>query len=146
MALLETDARTLLLADAEVIEHVGTRIFLGNAPQNSVRPYIIIVCEQQSTTPVHGSRSSQTQGIIGVEEIIDIAIYSMEYVQARELEWHVRAVLEGRKTDTSTSPWLLDDWSMIGPNFETQSGADQRGWELVLSFQAKRNAIWLPPL
>jgi hypothetical protein len=145
MALLETDARTLLLADAEVSEHVGTRIFLGHAPQDTPRPYIIIACEQQTTIPVHGARDSRTQGIAGVEEIIDIAVYSMEYGECRAIEWGVRAVIEGRKTDTSNSPWLLEDWSMIGPNFETQSGADQRGWEVVLSFQARRNGIWLPP-
>jgi hypothetical protein len=145
MALLETEARTALLADTETTDHVGTRVYLGHAPQDTQRPYIVIACEQSTALYAHGASPLQTQGLAGVEELIDVGIYANEYGTARELEWHVRRILEGKPTSESTSPWLIDQWSMIGPSPETQSGADQRGWEVVLSFAVRRQAIWLPP-
>jgi len=147
MSLLESEARTLLLADTETTDHTSTRIYLGHAPQDTQRPYIVIVCAEQETLYAHGANNMQTQGIAGVQEIIEISGYTNEYATARELEWHIRRVIEGKSTTSSTSPWLLEDggWELIGPNFETQSGADQRGWQIKLPFSANRNGIWLPP-
>jgi hypothetical protein len=144
--LLESEARTLLLADSALAAIVGTRITLGEALQDTPRPYIVIVCGEQETIYAQGANAIQTQGIASIHEIIEVSGYANDYATARTLEWHIRRVLEGKPTTTSTSPWLLEDggWEMIGPNFETQSGADQRGWQIKLPFEVWRKEIWTP--
>lgn len=144
MAFLETEARTALLAAPLVSEHVGTRIFLGAAPQDAERPYIVISCDAQERLPVHGVRSSQTQGVLGIVEYIDVATYANEYGVARALEANILTTLEGVTTDSSNSPWQFEDWSMTF-EYETQSGADQKGWENILTFKVFRKELWLPP-
>ncbi len=144
--LLESEARDLLLADAATIALTSTRIFLGHAPQDTERPYIVIVCGEQDTVYAHGANAIQTQGVAAIHEIIEISGYANDYATARGLEAHIRRVLEGKPTTTSTSPWLLEEggWELIGPNFETQSGADQRGWQIKLPFEVSRKEIRTP--
>lgn len=144
MPFLETEARTALLANSEVTDHVGHRIYLGAAPQDAARPYIIISCDAQERMPTHGSRNSATQGVVGIIEYIDVAVYANEYGVAREIEAHILTTLEGVQTDSSNSPWLFEDWSMTF-EYETQSGADQKGWENVVTFKVFRKELWLPP-
>ena len=144
--LLESEARTLLLADTATTALTSTRIFLGHAPQDTERPYIVIVCTEQDTVYAHGANAIQTQGIAAVREVIEISSYTSDYASARTLEWHIRRVIEGKNTTTSTSPWVIEDggWELVGPNFETQSGADQRGWQIKLPFEVMRKEIYTP--
>jgi hypothetical protein len=144
MAFLETEARTALLANFEVTDAVGDRIYLGAAPQDATRPYIVIACDAQERLPVHGARNSQTQGVLGIVEYIDVATYANEYGVARALEANILTTLEGVITDSSNSPWTFEDWSMTF-EYETQSGADQKGWENIVTFKVFRKQLWLPP-